>query len=54
MKGLIKKGLLHARTTTNEWLVPDNEDELMSQDGYAVSFVPFHERGLATPPHWFL
>jgi hypothetical protein len=54
MKGLIKKGLLHVRTATNEWLVPDNKDEPMPQDGYTVSFVPFHERDLATPSHWFL
>jgi hypothetical protein len=51
MKGLIKKGLLRARTVANEWLVPDNEDEPMPQDGYVVSFVPFHEHGLAMPPH---
>jgi hypothetical protein len=51
MKGLVKKGLFRARTAANEWLIPDNEDESMSQDGYIVSFVPFHERGLAMPPH---
>jgi hypothetical protein len=54
MERLIKKGLLHARTARNEWLVPDNEDELMLPDGYVVSFVPFHECGLAMPPHRFL
>jgi hypothetical protein len=54
MKGLIKKGLLRARTAANEWLVPDNEDEPMLQDGYVVSFVPFHECGLAMPPQIFL
>jgi hypothetical protein len=51
IEGLIKKGLLHARTVANEWLVPDNENELMPPDGYVVSFIPFHERGLATPLH---
>jgi hypothetical protein len=25
----------------------------MSLDGYVVSFVPFHERGLVMPPHQF-
>jgi hypothetical protein len=54
MEGLVKKGLLRARTATNEWIVPDNEDEPMSPDGYVVSFVPFHKRGLAMPLHWFL
>jgi hypothetical protein len=43
MEGLIKKGLLCARTAANEWIVPDNEDEPMTLDGYVVSFVPFHE-----------
>jgi hypothetical protein len=54
MEGLIKKGLLRVRTATNEWIAPDNEDEPMSLDGYVVSFEPFHERGLAMPPHQFL
>jgi hypothetical protein len=54
MEGLVKKVLLHARTATNEWLVSNNEDEPMPQDGYVISFVPFHERGLAMPPHRFL
>jgi hypothetical protein len=54
MEGLIKKGLLHARTATNEWVIPNNEDEPMPPDGYVISFISFHERGLATPPHRFL
>jgi hypothetical protein len=54
MEGLIKKGLLRVRTAANEWLVHDNEDEPMPLDGYVISFVPFHERGLATPSHRFL
>jgi hypothetical protein len=54
MEGLIKKGLLCARTATNEWIIPDNEDEPMMLDGYVVSFVPFHEHGLTMPPHRFL
>jgi hypothetical protein len=54
MEGIIKKGLLCARTAANEWIVPDNEDEPMPPDGYVVSFVPFHERGQAMPLHWFL
>jgi hypothetical protein len=51
MEGLIKKGLLHVRTAANEWLVRDNKDE--PPNGYVVSFVLFHERGLAMPPHRF-
>ena len=54
MEGLVKKGLLRARTTAAEWSVPDSEDVPAPPDGYIVSFVPFHERGLATPPHRFL
>jgi hypothetical protein len=34
MEGLVKKGLLRARTAMNEWIVPDNEDEPMPLDGY--------------------
>jgi hypothetical protein len=49
MEGLIKKGLLHARTAANEWIVLNNEDKPMPPDGCVVSFVPFHERGL--PPY---
>jgi len=37
-----------------EWIVPNNEDALTPPDGYVISFVPFHERGLAIPPHRFL
>jgi hypothetical protein len=54
MEGLVKKGLLRARTTVNEWIIPANEDKPMPPDGYVVSFVPFHERCLAMLPHRFL
>ena len=53
MEGLVKRGLLRGRTDAAEWLVPSREDVLVSLDGYVVSFVPFHERGLAVPPHPF-
>jgi hypothetical protein len=54
MEGLVKKGLLRARTAVNEWIIPNNEEEPMPPNGYVVSFVLFHERGLAMPPHQFL
>ena len=54
MEGLVKKGLLHARTAAMEWIVLGGEDVPSLPDGYAVSFIPFHERGFATPPHRFL
>ena len=37
-----------------EWIIPGGEDALSLPNGYVVSFVPFHERGFATPPHRFL
>ena len=54
MEGLVKKGLLHARTVAMEWIVPGGENEPSSPNGYVVFFVPFHEHGLVTPPHQFL
>ena len=54
MEGLVHRGLLRARTSTEEWLLPSNEDSASPPDGYVVSFAHFHERGLVTPPHKFL
>ena len=54
MEGLVHRGLLHARTSAEEWLLPSNEDSPSPYDGYVVSFAHFHERGLATPAHKFL
>ena len=54
MEGLVKKGLLRARTAVMEWIVPGGEDVPSPLDGYIISFIPFHERGLTTPPHRFL
>ena len=53
MEGLVKHGLLHGRTDAAEWLVPSHEEALALPDGYVVSFVFFHERGLAVAPHPF-
>ena len=53
MEGLIKRGLLRRRTNAMEWLVPSHKEVPMPPDGYIVSFVPFHKRGLAIPPHSF-
>jgi len=54
MEGLVKKGLLYARTVVMEWIVSGGKNEPSPPNGYVVSFVPFHERGLVTPPHRFL
>jgi hypothetical protein len=50
MEVLVKRGILQARTEVNEWIVPGDEVS-MPPDGYVISFMPFHELGLAVPPH---
>ena len=54
MEGLIHRGLLRARTSAEEWLLPGKEDLPSLPDGYVVSFTHFHERGFTTPAHRFL
>ena len=54
MEGLVHHGLLYARTTTDEWLLPSEEDVPLPLDGDVVSFVHFHECGFTTPTHRFL
>ena len=45
MEGLIHRGLLRARTSAEEWLLPSEEDLPSPLDSYIVSFAHFHERG---------
>ena len=54
MEGLVRRGLLYARTAAEEWRLPGKEDVPSPPDGYVVSFVRFHEHGFATPAHRFL
>ena len=54
LEGLVHRGLLCARTTAEEWRLPDDVDASSSPDGYVVSFAHFHERGFTTPAHKFL
>ena len=54
LEGLVRRGLLHPLTTTEEWWLPGDEDEPSSPEGYVVSFARFHEWGFATPAHKFL
>ena len=54
MEGLVKKGLLHARTAAMEWIIPSGKDVPSPLDGYIVSFIPFHEHGFTAPTHQFL
>jgi hypothetical protein len=51
MEALVKRGLLWVRMEANEWIMLGDEEVPMPPDGYVVSFVPFHERELAVPPH---
>jgi len=53
IEGLVKHSLLRGRTDAVEWLVPGREEAPVPPDGYVMSFAPFHERGLAIPPHPF-
>jgi hypothetical protein len=54
MEGLIRHGVLHARTMAMEWLMLGGDDAPVPPNGYVVAFVPFLERGLLSPPHRFL
>ena len=54
MEGLVRRGLLRARTAAEEWLLPGEEDVPSLPDSYIISFAHFHERGFATPTHRFL
>jgi len=48
MEGLIRRGLLHAWTLAEEWLLPGEEDVSSLPYGYVILFAHFHERGFAT------
>ena len=54
LEGLVRRSLLYARTATEEWRLPDDEDAPSPLDGYVMSFAHFHERGFATPAQKFL
>jgi hypothetical protein len=50
MESVAKRGLFHMRTEAMEWLMPDSEEALAPPDVCVMSFTPFHERRLMTPP----
>ena len=54
MEDLVHHGLLRTWTSTEEWLLPGDEDLPSQPDSYVVSFAHFHERGLVTLAHKFL
>ena len=37
-----------------EWITLGSEPEPRPRDGYIMSFVAFHERGLGLPADWFM
>ena len=54
MEGLIRRGLLRARTSTEEWLLPGEEEMSSPPDSCVVLFSHFHECGFTIPAHKFL
>ena len=56
LQSLVDDGLLCSVTDPNrpEWIAPRGEPELRPHDGYIVSFVAFHERGLGLPADRFM
>ena len=56
LQSLIDGGLLRSVTDPNrpEWIAPLGEPEPRPHDGYVVSFVSFHKRGLGVPADRFM
>ena len=56
LQSLVEAGLLRPITDPDEpeWIAPGNESEPRPRDGYVVSFVVFHERGLGLPADQFM
>ena len=56
LQSLINDGLLRPITNPDrlEWIAPLGEREPWPREGYVVSFVSFHERGLGVPADRFM
>jgi hypothetical protein len=57
LEELVHDGLLRPRASRSqsEWRVPPSDHrEPAPSEGYVVSFVAFHERGLGMPPSRFM
>lgn len=50
LDALVSTSLLCPLIDGTEWIVPGSEPAPERKPGYIVSFIPFHERGVATPP----
>ena len=56
LQSLVDDGLLRPITDPDrpEWIAPSGEPEPRPHEGYVVSFVSFHERGLGLPADRFM
>jgi hypothetical protein len=57
LEELVHDDLLRPRASRSqlEWRVPSSDHrEPTPLEGYVVSFIAFHERGLGMPPNWFM
>jgi len=56
LQSLVDSGLLRLATDPNrlEWIAPSGELEPRPRDGYVMSFMSFHERGLGLPVDRFM
>ena len=56
LQSLVDGGLLRPVTdpTRPEWIAPHGEPEPRPRDGYVMSFISFHERGLGIPADRFM
>ena len=56
LQSLVDDGLLRSITNPDrpEWIAPLGEREPRPREGYVVSFVSFHERGLGVPADRFM
>ena len=56
LQSLVDDGLLRPITDPDrpEWIAPSGEPEPRPREGYVMSFVSFHERGLGLPADRFM
>ena len=56
LQSLVNGGLLRPVTDPNrpKWIAPSGKPKPRPRDGYVVSFMSFHERGLGLPADQFM